>query len=381
MEFDVLVEIPKGQRNKYEVDHESGRIRLDRTLFTSTQYPADYGYIENTLGLDGDPLDAMVILQEPTFPGCLIKCRAIGMFRMTDEAGGDDKVLCVPATDPRLEHLRDISHVSKFDRLEIQHFFEVYKDLEPGKSVEGAEWVGRTEAEAEVTASFQRAIDEGCTSTHCIRSRPGPSAAGEVQQLSAQHLRRYGEGVHEVAGERPDPPQQLVDPAGDRLGAGVGEPVVLEEPPPVALDAGQREQVAQVVERVLLGTGLERLHLVEERLEHDPSPRAPRQPRSRGPGSLLNTSAGSPPPSMPRLRRRATPASMCSSRSHSISRCQAPSWSPASGSSTESLLPGTTSRNRSTIERALVLSSTDSTAEAATKRTRPSWSMSSKESL
>ena len=109
LEFDVLVEIPKGQRNKYEVDHESGRIRLDRTLFTSTQYPADYGYIENTLGLDGDPLDALVILQEPTFPGCLIRCRAIGMFRMTDEAGGDDKVLCVPATDPRLEHLRDIS--------------------------------------------------------------------------------------------------------------------------------------------------------------------------------------------------------------------------------------------------------------------------------
>ena len=156
MEFDVLVEIPKGERNKYEVDHESGRIRLDRTLFTSTAYPADYGFIEDTLGQDGDPLDALVILQQPTFPGCLIRCRAIGMFRMTDEAGGDDKVLCVPTHDPRLEHLRDINHVSKFDRLEIQHFFEVYKDLEPGKSVEGANWVGRTEAEAEVRASFER---------------------------------------------------------------------------------------------------------------------------------------------------------------------------------------------------------------------------------
>ena len=114
MEFDVTIEIPKGQRNKYEVDHVSGRIRLDRTLFTSTQYPADYGFIENTLGLDGDPLDALVLLQEPTFPGCLIKCRAIGMFRMTDEAGGDDKVLCVPATDPRSEHLRDIHHVALY---------------------------------------------------------------------------------------------------------------------------------------------------------------------------------------------------------------------------------------------------------------------------
>ncbi|GIH18185.1 inorganic diphosphatase [Rugosimonospora africana] len=156
MDFDVTVEIPKGQRNKYEVDHATGRIRLDRTLFTSTQYPADYGFIEGTLGEDGDPLDALVLVQEPTFPGCLIRCRAIGMFRMTDEKGGDDKVLCVPAYDPRLEHLRDIHHVAEFDRLEIQHFFEVYKDLEPGKSVEGACWVGRSDAEAEIVNSRER---------------------------------------------------------------------------------------------------------------------------------------------------------------------------------------------------------------------------------
>src|SRR5690348_13864437 len=125
-------------------------------LFTSTAYPEDYGYIENTLGLDGDPLDALVILQAPTFPGCLVKCRAIGMFRMTDEAGGDDKVLCVVAGDPRWNHLQDISDVSEFDRLEIQHFFEVYKDLEPGKSVEGADWVDRTAAEEEIKDSFDR---------------------------------------------------------------------------------------------------------------------------------------------------------------------------------------------------------------------------------
>ncbi|MGY1696529.1 MULTISPECIES: inorganic diphosphatase [unclassified Geodermatophilus] len=161
MQFDVTVEIPKGQRNKYELDHATGRIRLDRMLFTSTRYPADYGYIENTLGLDGDPLDALVILDEPTFPGCLITCRAIGMFRMTDEAGGDDKVLTVPATDPRMAHLQDITDVSEFDRLEIQHFFETYKDLEPGKSVEGAEWVGRAMAEAEIEASIKRAQEAG----------------------------------------------------------------------------------------------------------------------------------------------------------------------------------------------------------------------------
>ncbi len=159
VQFDVTVEIPKGQRNKYELDHATGRIRLDRMLFTSTRYPADYGYIENTLGQDGDPLDALVLLEEPTFPGCLITCRAIGMFRMTDEAGGDDKVLTVPATDPRMSHLKDITDVSEFDRLEIQHFFETYKDLEPGKSVEGANWVGRAEAEAEIEASIKRALE------------------------------------------------------------------------------------------------------------------------------------------------------------------------------------------------------------------------------
>ncbi|MDN3260917.1 inorganic diphosphatase [Streptomyces sp. CSDS2] len=156
MEFDVVVEIPRGSRNKYEVDHESGRIRLDRRLFTSTAYPADYGFVEGTLGEDGDPLDALVILEEPTFPGCVVRCRAIGMFRMTDEAGGDDKLLCVPASDPRVAQLQDIHHVPEFDRKEIQHFFEVYKDLEPGKSVQGADWVGREAAEEEITASVKR---------------------------------------------------------------------------------------------------------------------------------------------------------------------------------------------------------------------------------
>jgi len=160
-EFDVLIEIPKGSRNKYEVDHASGRIRLDRTLFTSTQYPADYGHIEGTLGEDGDPLDALVILQgEPLFPGVLVRARAIGMFRMTDEMGRDDKVLTVPATDPRLEHLRDIHHLPEFDRLEIQHFFEVYKALEPGKNVAGDCWAGRVDAEREIEASVRRAAQE-----------------------------------------------------------------------------------------------------------------------------------------------------------------------------------------------------------------------------
>jgi inorganic pyrophosphatase len=98
----------------------------------------------------------VLIPGDPLFPGVIVRCRAIGMFRMTDEKGGDDKVLAVPANDPRLEHLRDIHHLPEFDRLEIQHFFEVYKDLEPGKSVEGAEWVGRADAEREIERSRKR---------------------------------------------------------------------------------------------------------------------------------------------------------------------------------------------------------------------------------
>jgi inorganic pyrophosphatase len=174
VEFDVTIEIPKGQRNKYEMDHHTGRIRLDRRLFTSTSYPADYGFVENTLGGDGDPLDALVLLDEPTFPGCLIRVRALGMFRMSDEAGPDEKLLCVVAGDPRQEKLQNIEDVSEFDRLEIQHFFEVYKDLEPGKSVEGAEWVGRKEAEEEVLTSRKRYADD----PHAVDHVGEPKSSG-----------------------------------------------------------------------------------------------------------------------------------------------------------------------------------------------------------
>lgn len=157
MHFNVTIEIPTGSRNKYELDHKTGRIKLDRMLFTATRYPHDYGFVDDTLGGDGDPLDALVLVQEPTFPGCLIRCRTVGMFRMTDEAGPDDKLLCLPVGDPRLEHIRDIHHVPEFDRMEIEHFFAVYKELEPGKSVEGASWANREAAEAEVHESFARA--------------------------------------------------------------------------------------------------------------------------------------------------------------------------------------------------------------------------------
>jgi inorganic pyrophosphatase len=156
VQFDVVIEIPKGSRNKYEVDHDTGRVKLDRYLYTAMGYPADYGFIENTLGEDGDPLDALVLLPEPLFPGCMIKVRPVAMFQMVDDAGGDDKVLCVPAGDVRWDHIKEIGDVSSFELEAIKHFFVHYKDLEPGKFVNAADWVGREEAEAEVLRSLER---------------------------------------------------------------------------------------------------------------------------------------------------------------------------------------------------------------------------------
>ncbi|WP_392543234.1 inorganic diphosphatase [Oryzobacter telluris] len=184
MEFDVTIEIPKGHRNKYEVDHETGRIRLDRLLFTSMAYPSDYGYVEETLGEDGDPLDALVLLDEPTFPGCLVRARPIGMFHMRDEAGGDDKILCVPAGDPRRFNITELEDISEFDRLEIQHFFETYKDLEPGKSVEGAHWAGREDAERCVTEAIERAREAGMSTA---RWRMPEHDTGGATEASRRH--------------------------------------------------------------------------------------------------------------------------------------------------------------------------------------------------
>jgi inorganic pyrophosphatase len=134
----VVVEIPKGSRNKYEYDPRTGAIVLDRMLFTSMQYPADYGFILGTLGADGDPLDALVFVGEPTFPGCRITARPIGLFRMRDEKGPDEKILCVPLRDPMWSHVRDLSDLNPNLLNEIEHFFAVYKDLEGHKvGVEG----------------------------------------------------------------------------------------------------------------------------------------------------------------------------------------------------------------------------------------------------
>jgi inorganic pyrophosphatase len=157
--IEVIVEIPKGSRNKYEIDHETGAVWLDRHLFTAMAYPADYGFVPETLAEDGDPLDALIILGEPTFPGVHVRARPVGVFWMRDEAGPDAKILCVPAGDPRYGHIHDLADVGEHVLAEIGHFFEVYKALEPHKHTAVRDWDGVEAALGEIAASRQRYRD------------------------------------------------------------------------------------------------------------------------------------------------------------------------------------------------------------------------------
>jgi inorganic pyrophosphatase len=158
--IDVVIEIPRGSRNKYEYDHERHVIRLDRRLFTATAYPADYGFIPDTLSEDGDPLDALVVLDDPTFPGCWVAARPVGVFWMTDDKGPDAKILCVPAGDPRWGGVVDLDGLPDFLTDEISHFFEVYKALEPGKDTSIRGWEGAVAARAEIEACRARHRDQ-----------------------------------------------------------------------------------------------------------------------------------------------------------------------------------------------------------------------------
>ena len=153
--FVATIEIPKGSRNKYEYDHHLNAIVLDRFLFSSMVYPTDYGFIPETLSQDGDPLDVMVVVSEPTFPGCLIEVKPIALFRMEDDAGVDDKVLAVPLKDPAWNTLDQLDDLSQQMQDEIAHFFSVYKDLEQKKvKVDG--WYSRDEANKEIERSRGR---------------------------------------------------------------------------------------------------------------------------------------------------------------------------------------------------------------------------------
>jgi inorganic pyrophosphatase len=156
MQADMVVEIPAGSRNKYEMDHEHGYLRLDRTLFTATVYPADYGFLTETMGEDGDPLDALVLLESSTFPGCRVSVRPIGVFWMQDESGPDAKLLCVPVDDPRWSDTVTIDDLPQHLLNEISHFFGVYKDLEPDKMTDVRGWEDLKSAESVLDSARRR---------------------------------------------------------------------------------------------------------------------------------------------------------------------------------------------------------------------------------
>jgi inorganic pyrophosphatase len=166
---DVTVEVPRGSRNKYEFDAESGEYFLDRMLFSSVHYPTDYGFIPDTLAEDGDALDALVLVAEATFPGCRVRSRPVGVFYMRDEKGPDAKILGVPVNDPQWNWIEALEDVPAQHLREITHFFEVYKDLEE-KKTEVRGWEGREDAWREIREArdrYRSRAEEG--------GGPGPS--------------------------------------------------------------------------------------------------------------------------------------------------------------------------------------------------------------
>lgn len=154
--INMIVEIPKGRRSKFEVDKVSGLIKLDRYLYSSAMYPGDYGFVPRTLCEDGDPLDVLVMVNEPTFAGCLIECRPLGLFRMTDKGDNDFKVLAVPHTDPIFADYHSLADVPKHYLIEVEHFFATYKELEGGNQVKTNGWGDVDEAHHEVIECIER---------------------------------------------------------------------------------------------------------------------------------------------------------------------------------------------------------------------------------
>jgi len=154
-ELTAFIEIPRGSRNKYELDKSTGLLRLDRILYAAVHYPGDYGFLPRTWGEDGDPLDILVMTTEPTFPGCLVDVRPVGVFRMSDDKGPDEKILAVPLADPLKREIQELDDVPRHFLDEVRHFFSIYKDLE-GKSVTPLGWDGRAAAESLVKAAMER---------------------------------------------------------------------------------------------------------------------------------------------------------------------------------------------------------------------------------
>ena len=161
LELTCIVEIPKGSRNKYEYDEELRAVKLDRFISASVVYPTDYGFVPGTLAQDGDALDVLVCVSEPTFPGCVVPSKIVGLFKMADEKGDDPHVLCVPCSDPGWNHVEDVDDLPDLLRSEISHFFTVYKDLDADRHSEVLGWGDRQEALSVVDEARRRFRESG----------------------------------------------------------------------------------------------------------------------------------------------------------------------------------------------------------------------------
>ena len=158
--LNCVLEIPKGSRNKYEYYPDLGGVKLDRFISASAVYPTDYGFVPETLAPDGDALDVLVCVSEPTFPGCIVTAKAVGLFKMADEKGDDDHVLCVPCSDPGWNHIDELDDIPAQLRAEIGHFFTVYKDLDVDRHSEVKGWGTAAEAEAAIDRAREAFLAE-----------------------------------------------------------------------------------------------------------------------------------------------------------------------------------------------------------------------------
>jgi inorganic pyrophosphatase len=154
-EITAIVEIPGGSRNKYELDKDSGLFRLDRVLYSAVHYPGDYGFVPRTISGDNDPCDVLVLIREPTFTGCAINVRPIGVLMMHDRDEPDEKIICVPAQDPFQNEYFDIADIPSHQLAEIEHFFQIYKDLE-GRRVQLSGWAGNDAAKLAISDGMNR---------------------------------------------------------------------------------------------------------------------------------------------------------------------------------------------------------------------------------
>ena len=225
-ELICMIEIPKGSRNKYEYDPELKAIKFDRFVSASVVYPADYGFIPETLGLDGDELDVLVCVSEPTFPGCRVPVRPIGLLCMTDENGQDDKVVCVPTSDPRWNVYEQLEELPEQLRDEIFHFFSVYKDLDPDRHSEPRGWGDRDAADRGIADARRRFREQGrepravtavyhvelrqfphapaCSTSSAPSSRPVSCVPWVKGEMIDHEERRWAAGTHEAEGPARD---------------------------------------------------------------------------------------------------------------------------------------------------------------------------------